>query len=128
MSGISLERLCELSLTFREALDKQLDASSENKNNALNSLTTRELAQIQDKEMRYAAETFNTVATGTTDEFFKLELEVCDLTVLFAQRVLDIGTLSVSVPDELLTPHAINALKEHGAHNLAAICEHKLSL
>jgi hypothetical protein len=128
MSDISLEQLCDLSLIFKDALDKQLDATTDNKNNALSSLTSRELAHIQEKEMHYAAEAFNATAIGVTAEFLKLELEVCDLTAQFAQKILEKDAVSLGLPAELLTQDAINALKEHGAHSLATLCEYKLSL
>jgi hypothetical protein len=128
MSDISLEQLCDLSLIFKDALDKQLDATTDNKNSALSSLTPRELAHIQEKEMHYAAEAFNATAIGVTPEFLKLELEVCDLTAQFAQKILKKDVVSLDLPADLLTQDAINALKEHGAHNLAALCEYKASL
>jgi hypothetical protein len=128
MSDIRLERLCDLSLIFKDALDKQLDATTDNKNNALSSLTSRELAYIQEKEMHYAAEAFNATAIGVTPEFLKLELEVCDLTAQFAQKILEKDVVSLGLPAELLTQDAIKTLKQYGAHNLATLCEYKLSL
>ncbi len=123
----ALEALVTLAAQFKQAAEARLEDPAL-KAKAVASLKPGEMEVLQEKAMELAAGGLAAMFDGVDEEFLKLNLEVCDMVEELSERVLDKDELAGYLPEGLQNQDAVDALKAQGADNLAALCEHKLSM
>jgi hypothetical protein len=126
----ALENLVGLACQFKGAVEARI-GDPRLKAKTIASLDTGEMEKIRELATKIEiGQMAAALAFAGIDgkSFLSIVLENADTMADFAQHVLEKDELVEYLPKGLQNNDAVEQLKNNGAENLAALCEHKLSL
>lgn len=130
LSEAELEKLKELTTLasqFKMAADARFK-DPEIRPRMIAALKPGEMEELQDILAEFVSSGGLSGLDCADEGLTRLSLKMADITAEMAERVLDQDVLADYLPEGLQNEDAVQQLKDNDAQNLAALCEHKLSM
>ncbi len=127
LANKKLERLVELSIEFRKAVESALEQDVQIQQKILESVKPEEMKSIQSLLQQVASESLDfmhdsTLGLNHSHSFLKKNLELSEITADLFLRVEQKETVASFIPAALKNEKDAEALKKAGAPKIASLC------